>query len=81
VEDAYLYLMYWSGADVLDVCRDPHPSDTVAHLEGRPDMYLVSERPLPLATMAQLPIGKLYSLGGAPLGIWGAAAVGTCPLR
>jgi hypothetical protein len=43
VKLAYLYLMYWSGADVLDLRREPEPSKTVARFRERKNIYLITD--------------------------------------
>ncbi len=81
LDHAYLYLMYWSGADVLDVCMDPRPSDFVAGLRGRSHVYLVTDRPVAAAVSQRLPIGNLYSLQETPFDDWSVAAVEACQSR
>jgi 4-amino-4-deoxy-L-arabinose transferase-like glycosyltransferase len=78
VEDAYLYLMYWSGVDVLDVCHGPQPSRTVARFRERKDVYLVTDSLLAAAPLARLPIGNLYSIRAIPFDVWGPVASRAC---
>lgn len=59
-----LILMYWSGADVLDVCRVPDPAATLEKALERQDVYLLVNAKLPLATAIELPAGNLYDLSG-----------------
>lgn len=75
---AYLYVMYWSGVDALDVCREPWPSKSVARLRERKNMYLITKSVLPAAPLARLPIGNLYSLEGTPFEVWSPIASGAC---
>jgi len=78
VEDAYLYLMYWSGLDVLDVCHGPQPARTVGRFRERKDIYLVTDRSFPSEPLATLPIGNLYTLQAVPFDVWGPAATQVC---
>jgi membrane protein implicated in regulation of membrane protease activity len=75
VKEAFLYLMYWSGVDVLDVCR---PVSNLAKLRGRKELYLITEADLPYTTIGILPVGKLYSLEQVPVEVWGPAVSGAC---
>jgi 4-amino-4-deoxy-L-arabinose transferase-like glycosyltransferase len=75
---AYLYLMYWSGADVLDLCREPEPSKTVARFRERKNIYLITDKVLPTVPLATLPTGNLYSLREIPFEVWGPVASGVC---
>jgi len=74
------YLMYWSDADVLDVCYDPDPPKAVEHLRNWKNAYLVTNRPLPVEPLVNSPIGEIYSLNGLPFDVWGPAASGACSL-
>jgi 4-amino-4-deoxy-L-arabinose transferase-like glycosyltransferase len=78
LELGYLYLMYWSGADVLDVCREPLPSTTLERLRSWQNTYLLSPQTLPVPSLAVLPTGKLYSLRDVPFELWAAAATASC---
>ena len=78
VKLAYLYLMYWSGADVLDLCREPEPSKTVARFRERKNIYLITDKVLPTVPLATLPTGNLYSLREIPFEVWGPVASGVC---
>jgi 4-amino-4-deoxy-L-arabinose transferase-like glycosyltransferase len=78
---SYLYLMYWSDADVLDLCRDPHPQRAVEHFRDWKNTYLVTNRPLPAVPVANAPIGEVYALDDIPFDTWGPVATGACPVR
>jgi 4-amino-4-deoxy-L-arabinose transferase-like glycosyltransferase len=78
---SYLYLMYWSDADVLDLCRDPQPQRAVEHFRDWKNMYLVTNRPLSAVPLTNSPIGEVYSLGDVPFDVWGPAASAACPVR
>lgn len=78
VDFAYLYVMYWSGMDALDLCRQPDPAETVPYFKNRNDVYLVTNDPLPGAPLAKLPIGNLYSLQSVPFAVWGRLADRGC---
>jgi hypothetical protein len=80
---AYLYVMYWSGVDVLDVCREPHPSATLSRFRDAKDLYLIVDRPnggdLPShAALASLPVGTLFALRDIPFDLWSRVASGVC---
>jgi 4-amino-4-deoxy-L-arabinose transferase-like glycosyltransferase len=78
---AYLYLMYWSGVDVLDVCREPRPSATLARLRDAKDLYLIVDRQNGLpshAALARLPVGTLFALKDIPFDLWSRVASGVC---
>jgi 4-amino-4-deoxy-L-arabinose transferase-like glycosyltransferase len=76
---AFLYLMYWSDADVLDLCRDPHPQTAVEHFRDWKHAYLVTNRPLSAAPLTYSPIGEVYAVSDIPFDVWGAAASRACP--
>lgn len=78
---AYLYIMYWSDADVLDLCRDPHPQTAVEHFRGWTNTYLVTNRALSAVPLADSPIGEVYDLNEIPFDVWGPVASGACPVR
>lgn len=80
---AYLYLMYWSGVDVLDVCREPDPAATLARFRDAKDLYLIADRgnggDLPShAALASLPAGTLFALNDIPFDLWSRVASGVC---
>lgn len=75
---AYLYLMYWSDVDALDICRQPGPAQTLADLKDRNDIYWMSaNRALP-DPIAQLPTANLYLLKNLPLQTLAPIAAETC---
>jgi 4-amino-4-deoxy-L-arabinose transferase-like glycosyltransferase len=76
---AFLYLMYWSDADVLDLCRDPHPQIAVEHFRNWKNVYLVTNKPLSAEPLANSPIGEVYAVGGIPFDVWSPVASGACP--
>jgi hypothetical protein len=78
VNFAYLYLMYWSGVDVLDVCREPQPSKTLEHFREQSNLYLIADNSLPIPPLDKLAIGNLYSLKGVPFELWSSAVSGAC---
>ncbi len=78
VEFAYLYLMYWSGVDVLDICREPQPSKTLEHFREQNNIYLITNDWLPIVPLARLPIGNLYSVRGVPFELWSSVASEAC---
>lgn len=75
---AYLYVMYWSGVDALDVCREPWPARSVARLRERKNMYLITKSRLPAVPLGRLAMGDLYSLTGIPFEVWSPIAAGAC---
>jgi len=80
---AYLYLMYWSGVDVLDICREPDPSATLARFRDAKDLYLIVDHgnggDLPShAALAGLPVGTLFALNDIPFDRWSRVASGVC---
>ncbi|HEX4067298.1 MAG TPA: glycosyltransferase family 39 protein [Acidobacteriaceae bacterium] len=75
---AYLYLMYWSGTDALDVCRQPDPAQTLTDLKRRKDVYVITGNHAIPDPVAQLPIGNLYSLGQLPAQTLVPMAAETC---
>jgi hypothetical protein len=75
---AYLYLMYWSDADVLDVCRDSNPQNAMERFREWNNAYLVTNRPLPASPLTSSPIGYVYSLRGISFDVWGPAATQAC---
>jgi 4-amino-4-deoxy-L-arabinose transferase-like glycosyltransferase len=81
VERSYLYLMYWSAVDVLDVCREPDPLSAMVSLQNVSGLYLITERQLPEAPLGKTPIGNLYSLKGVPFQDWSQAATADCPAK
>lgn len=78
VNFAYLYLMYWSGVDVLDVCREPQPSKTLEHFREQSNLYLIADNLLPITPRHKLPIGNLYLLKGVPFELWSSAVSVAC---
>ena len=75
VTGAFLYIMYWSGVDVLDVCRPPA---RLANLRGRKDLYLITNAELPYTTIGNLPVGKLYALDQVPFEVWSPVVIAVC---
>jgi 4-amino-4-deoxy-L-arabinose transferase-like glycosyltransferase len=75
---AYLYIMYWSDADVLDVCREPQPQKTVERFRGWKNAYVITNSLLPAAPLARSPIGNVYSLRDVPFEVWSPVASGAC---
>lgn len=75
---AYLYLMYWSDADVLDVCRDPNSQMALEHFREWQNVYLVTNKPLAAVPVADSPMGEVYSLSDVPFGVWGPVATAPC---
>jgi hypothetical protein len=73
-----IYLMYWSGIDVLDPCRVPNPAAALHQFQNRTDMYLISHSPLPEVPIASLPIGNFYSASHLPAERWQAALLAEC---
>jgi 4-amino-4-deoxy-L-arabinose transferase-like glycosyltransferase len=74
----YLYLMYWSDADVLDVCRDPNSQMTLEHFREWKNAYLITNRPLAAVPVADSPMGEVYSLSDVPFEVWGPVAAIPC---
>jgi hypothetical protein len=75
---AYLYIMYWSDADVLDVCRDPYPGKAVERFRGRQNIYLITNKSLPTRSIGSSPIGDIYSLRDVPFDVWAPVAGQAC---
>jgi len=75
---AYLYIMYWSDVDVLDVCREPQPQKTVERFRGWTNTYLITNSLLPAVPLARSPIGNVYSLRDIPFEVWSPVASGAC---
>ena len=82
----YLYLMYWSGLDVLDLCRGEDSylgrrasrSTLVPRFRDGEDVYLLTNN-LPFqAPVGSFPIGNLYSLKHVPFEAWSPVARGAC---
>jgi len=71
----YLYVMYWSGADAMDVCRR---MPELTRFQGRPKVFLLTEGSLPAAAIARLPLGNLYSLEQIPFSLWDAEIRRAC---
>ena len=80
-EYAYLYLMYWSGVDFVDICLEPLQSKAVASLREQKNLYLITDDSLSRNPLARLPIGNLYSLGEVPFEVWSKAALAACQSR
>lgn len=74
----YLYLMYWSGNDTLDLCRDPHSSITASLLKNEPDVYLLTRGSLPGRPVAALPAGNLYPVRAVSPQLWVPLAINGC---
>jgi len=81
VDLSYLYLMYWSGADVLDICREPDPFLALWALRNTNGLYLLTVRQLPEGPLAKTPTGALYSLKNLPYQDWSKTAASDCPAR
>jgi 4-amino-4-deoxy-L-arabinose transferase-like glycosyltransferase len=75
---AYLYIMYWSDVDVLDVCREPQPQKTVERFRGWKNTYFITDDSLPAVPLARSPIGNVYSISDIPVEVWSPAAIGAC---
>lgn len=75
---SYLYLMYWSRADVLDVCREPDPLAATSTLRNTSVLYLITGRYLPGEPLVKTQIGGLYRLENIPYQIWSKVAVADC---
>jgi hypothetical protein len=75
---AYLYIMYWSDVDVLDVCREPQPQKTVERFRGWKNTYLITDSLLPAVPLARSPVGNVYSLKDIPMEVWSPVAIGAC---
>jgi hypothetical protein len=75
---AYLYIMYWSGVESLDICHDSQPAAGVARFRGWKNLYLISDEVLPSAPVAHLATGTLYSLDKIPFDVWSPVATGVC---
>src|SRR5208337_140716 len=75
---AYLYIMYWSDVDVLDVCREPQPQKTVERFRGWTNTYLITNSLLPAVPLERSPIGNVYSLRDIPFEVWSPVASGAC---
>lgn len=71
----YLYVMYWSGVDVLDVCKEV---PLFERFRERKDIYLISNIPLPAAPLGRLPLGDLYPVKEVPFKTWSDAALKAC---
>ena len=74
----YLYLMYWSGRDVFNVCKWKQPDKALASLASRKDTYLITDTDWPGEPLARLPIGKLYSLQALPFDDWRTGSGQSC---
>jgi hypothetical protein len=81
VDLAYLYVMYWSGLDVLDVCLQHSAADTLARLRNRNNLYLVSSETLSAVPIASVPLGFLYSLKDIPFDEWAPSATIGCKAK
>jgi hypothetical protein len=81
IDAAYLYLMYWSGVESLDICHEAQPATAVARFRDRKSLYLISDDPLPSAPVADLATGHLYSLDRIPFDVWSRAATGVCSAK
>ena len=81
VELAYLYVMYWSGVDVLDVCLQNSATDTIARLRDRTKLYLVTDEVLPAVPIRKVPLGSLYSLKDIPFDEWAPSATVDCKAK
>jgi 4-amino-4-deoxy-L-arabinose transferase-like glycosyltransferase len=75
---AYLYIMYWSDVDVLDLCREPQPPKAVERYRGWENTYLITNSLLPAAPFARSAIGNVYSLSDIPFELWSPVATGAC---
>jgi 4-amino-4-deoxy-L-arabinose transferase-like glycosyltransferase len=71
----YLYMMYWSGADVLDVCKEV---PLFERFRERKDIYLISKVPLPATPLERLPLGDLYPVKEVDFKAWSSAALKAC---
>jgi 4-amino-4-deoxy-L-arabinose transferase-like glycosyltransferase len=78
VDLTYLYLMYWSGVDTLDLCREPNPSRTADLLSGRNDVYLLTRSSTLGPPLATLPLGNLYPVKNLPPQTWIPIASRSC---
>ena len=75
---AYLYIMYWSDVDAMDVCREPQPQKAVERFRAWKNTYLITNSRLPAAPLAISPIGNVYSLRDIPFEVWSPVASGAC---
>jgi hypothetical protein len=81
---AYLFLMYWSGVDVLDICRGlpqggrPQASEFFTRFRDRKSAFVMTNTLLPVAPVAKLPIGNLYSIKEIPFEVWSPVASEAC---
>ena len=78
---SYLYVMYWSGNDVLDVCRAPDPMAALSILRSQPGLYLIAPSEVGEKPIVATPIGGLYELNAIPFSIWSKAATADCAAR
>jgi hypothetical protein len=78
VDLAYLYTMYWSGVDVIDICQVPQPATVITGFRDWKNLYFITNNLLPGAPIARLPIGNLYSLSETPFEVWSPVATGAC---
>jgi hypothetical protein len=63
---ADLYLMFWSGKEVLDICRTQNAPVVLEHVIERSELYVLTDSPLPVQPLVVLPRGRLYALDGLP---------------
>jgi hypothetical protein len=74
----HVFLMYWSGVDAVDVCREPRPANDIARYRGWTNLYLLTGEKLPAEPVARVALGYLYSLDGIPFELWRPVATRPC---
>jgi 4-amino-4-deoxy-L-arabinose transferase-like glycosyltransferase len=77
----HVYLMYWSGVEALNVCRETQPATAIARFRGWKKLYLISREELPAKPIARFSLGALYPLNSIPFEVWSPVATRPCAKR